>query len=121
MVATIFVRRIPRTVPGAADARPAVLVAGAVDHLLPSTIGGMLRPTRPVPHVGASVRIGHFGGGWERGTVAGVGDQGRRLTVVSEAGEALDYVLSPATAKFVPAGSPYGGRLELLEGMTQVG
>jgi hypothetical protein len=64
------------------------------------------------------VRIGHFGGGWERGTVASVGDQGRRLTVVSEAGEALDYVLSPATAKFVPAGSPHGGRLELLGGTT---
>jgi hypothetical protein len=116
MVATIFVRRTPRTVAGAADARPALAVARAVDRLSPPTIGGMLRPTRPVPRVGAPVRIGHFGGGWERGTVSSVGDHGRRLTVMSDAGEALDYVLSPATAKFVPAGSPYGGRLELLEG-----
>jgi hypothetical protein len=74
-----------------------------------------------VPRVGAPARIGHFGGGWERGTVSRVDDQGRRLTVVSEAGEALDYVLSPATAKFVPAGSPYGGRLELLEGASSPG
>jgi hypothetical protein len=74
----------------------------------------MLGPTRPVPRVGAPARIGHFGGGWERGTVVAVHEQGRRLQVRSDGGEVLEFVLSPATAKFAVAGSSHGARLELL-------
>jgi hypothetical protein len=74
----------------------------------------MLAPTRPLPRVGAAARIGHFGGGWERGTVTEVREGGRLLAVRSDSGELLEFALSPATAKFVAGGSSHGVRLELL-------
>jgi hypothetical protein len=74
----------------------------------------MLGPSRPVPYVGAHVRIAHFGGGYERGTVVAVFEEGRRLSVRGETGDTLEFVLSPATARFVAAGVSHGPRLELL-------
>lgn len=74
----------------------------------------MLGPSRPVPRVGAQARILHFGGGFERGSVLAVHEQGRRLEVRGEGGEVLEFVLSPATARFVSAQSAHGPRLELL-------
>jgi hypothetical protein len=74
----------------------------------------MLGPTRPLPRVGAKVRIAHFGGGRERATVMAVRDEGRRLEVLAEGGDVLQFVLSPATARFVSADSGQGPRLELL-------
>lgn len=74
----------------------------------------MLGPSRPVPRVGAPARIAHFGGSFERGTVVAVSDEGRRLSVRGETGEMLEFVLSPATARFVAAGVAHGPRLELL-------
>ena len=76
----------------------------------------MLGPSRPVPRVGDAARIAHFGGGFESGTVLSVHEQGRRLQVRGERGEVLEFVLSPATARFVLAGSAHGPRLELLGG-----
>jgi hypothetical protein len=76
-----------------------------------------MRPTRPLPHVGARVRITHFGGGSEPGVVLEVDDEGRRLRVRSDEGELLEFVLNPATARFVHAGSAHGPRLELVEGV----
>ena len=43
-----------------------------------------------------------------------VHEQGRRLEVRGEGGEVLEFVLNPATARFVSAASAYGPRLELL-------
>jgi hypothetical protein len=74
----------------------------------------VLGPSRPVPRVGAPARIAHFGGGFELGTVHAVHDDGRRLQVRGESGEILEFVLSPATARFVHAGGVHGPRLELL-------
>ncbi len=74
----------------------------------------MLGPSRPLPRIGARARIAHFGGGFEPGTVIAVREQGRRLDVRAEGGEVLEFVLSPATARFVSAGSAQGPRLELL-------
>ncbi|HLM84710.1 MAG TPA: hypothetical protein VK272_00825 [Solirubrobacteraceae bacterium] len=74
----------------------------------------MLGPSRQLPRVGAHARIAHFGGGFERGVVVAVHDEGRRLQVRDEAGEVLEFVLSPATARFVAAGDAHGPRLELL-------
>ncbi|MGO9248041.1 MAG: hypothetical protein ACLQQB_14125 [Solirubrobacteraceae bacterium] len=74
----------------------------------------MLGPSRPVPRVGARARIAHFGGSFEFGTVVAVSDEGRCLRVRGEAGETLEFVLSPATARFVAAGVSHGPRLELL-------
>jgi hypothetical protein len=71
-------------------------------------------PSRPLPRVGAVVRLAHFGGGFESGVVLAVSDEGRRLQVRSEEGELLEFVLSPATARFVSAGGAHGPRLELL-------
>jgi hypothetical protein len=71
-------------------------------------------PSRPVPRVGARARIAHFGGGFELGTVLAVHEDGRRLEVRGETGEVLEFVLSPATARFVQAGTAHGPRLELL-------
>ncbi len=74
----------------------------------------MLGPSRPVPRVGARARIAHFGGGFEMGVVVAVGEDGRRLEVRAEGGEVLEFVLSPATARFVAAGGGQGPRLELV-------
>lgn len=75
----------------------------------------MPKPTRPLPRVGARVRIAHFGGGFEAGTIVAVDDEGRRLQVQTEGGDVLDFVLSPASARFVSAASASGPRLELLD------
>jgi hypothetical protein len=74
----------------------------------------VLGPSRQLPRVGAQARIVHFGGGFERGVVLAVHEHGRRLEVRGEGGEVLEFVLSPATARFVSAGSAHGPRLELL-------
>jgi hypothetical protein len=68
-----------------------------------------------MPRTGARARIAHFGGGFEAGTVVAVLEDGRRLQVRGEGGEVLEFVLSPATARFVSASSAQGPRLELLE------
>lgn len=75
----------------------------------------MLRPTRPVPRIGVAVRVGHFGGGFERGVVMSVDGEGRQLTVACENGEVLEFVLSQATARFVASTGRPGPRLELLD------
>jgi hypothetical protein len=80
----------------------------------PRSIEGVLGPSRPVPRVGAQARIAHFGGGFERGVVLAVHEHGRRLQVRGEGGEVLEFVLSPATARFVHAQGSHGPRLELL-------
>ncbi len=67
-----------------------------------------------MPRVGARARIAHFGGGFEMGVVVAVGEDGRRLEVRAEGGEVLEFVLSPATARFVAAGGGQGPRLELV-------
>lgn len=67
-----------------------------------------------MPRVGARARIAHFGGSFEEGTVLGVYEEGRRLEVRGEEGEVLEFVLNPATARFVHAGAAHGPRLELL-------
>ena len=67
-----------------------------------------------MPRVGARARIAHFGGSFEDVVVLAVHDDGRRLEVRGEAGEVLEFVLNPATARFLAAGSGFGARLELL-------
>jgi hypothetical protein len=74
----------------------------------------VLGPSRPAPRVGSEARIAHFGGGFEQGIVVAVHDQGRRLEVRGEDGGVLEFVLNPATARFVCAGRAHGPRLELL-------
>ena len=56
----------------------------------------------------------HFGGGFESGVLLAVHDDGRRVQVRGEGGEVREFVLSPATARFVSADSAHGPRLELL-------
>jgi hypothetical protein len=75
----------------------------------------MLGPTRPLPQVGAKARITHFGGGSEIATVTAVADDGRSLLVRVEGEQTLEFVLSPATARFVIAGGGQGPRFELLD------
>jgi hypothetical protein len=70
-----------------------------------------MRPSRQLPRVGARARIAHFGGGFEAGVVVGVHEHGRRVSV---SGEKFEFVLSPATARFVHVGGAHGPRLELL-------
>ncbi len=67
-----------------------------------------------MPRVGTPARIAHFGGSFEAGTVVAVHEEGRRLEVRGEDGAVLEFVLSPATARFVSASSAHGPRLELL-------
>jgi hypothetical protein len=75
----------------------------------------VLGPSRPVPRIGSHARIAHFGGGFEQGTVIAVGEEGRRVRVRGEDGDVHEFVLSPATARFVAAGVAHGPRLELLD------
>jgi hypothetical protein len=65
--------------------------------------------------VGGRARIAHFGGGFEVGVVVAVLDEGRCVRVRDESGEVHEFVLSPATARFVAAGLAHGARLELLD------
>lgn len=74
----------------------------------------MPRPSRPMPRVGGAARITHFGGSCESAIVCAVADGGRRVSVQTDSGERLEFVLSRATAKFAPLGSAGGARLELL-------
>ena len=67
-----------------------------------------------MPRVGARARIAHFGGGFEPGVVVEVHEEGRRVRVRGKDGEVWEFVLSPATARFIVAGSSHGPRLELL-------
>ncbi len=67
-----------------------------------------------MPRAGSSARICHFGGGYEQATVLAVHEEGRRLEVRDESGAIREFVLNPATARFLPAGSAQGERLELL-------
>jgi hypothetical protein len=64
--------------------------------------------------VGTRARIAHFGGGHEPAVVIAVLEDGRRLQVRGEEGAVLEFVLSPATARFVSAASSQGPRLELI-------
>ena len=73
----------------------------------------MLGPTRPLPRVGARVRIARFGGIYEPATIVAVEEDGRRLRVRAEGGELLDFVLNRASARFLAAGTAGGERLEL--------
>ena len=61
------------------------------------------------------MRIAHFGGGFEAGAIVAVREEGRRVQVRAAGGELLEFVLSPATARFVSAASASGPRLELLD------
>jgi hypothetical protein len=81
----------------------------------------MLGPSRPVPRIGARARIAHFGGTFELGTVVAISEEGRRVSVRGETGDTLEFVLSPATARFVAAGAAHGPRLELLDRMERPG
>jgi len=67
-----------------------------------------------MPRVGSGARIAHFGGGREEASIVAVSEQGRRLQVRTASGELLEFVLSPATARFVSASGSHGPRLELL-------
>jgi hypothetical protein len=79
-----------------------------------TSIERVLGPSRPLPRVGAQARIAHFGGSFESAVVLSVHEEGRRLEVRCEGGELLEFVLSPATARFVSALGKHGPRLELL-------
>jgi hypothetical protein len=69
-----------------------------------------------MPRVGAAARIAHFGGGHEQVVITMVSEEGRHVQVRGEGGELLEFQLSPATARFVPAQGAAGGpRLELLD------
>jgi hypothetical protein len=67
-----------------------------------------------MPTVGAVARIQHFGGSVEQATVLAVLEDGRRLRVRGESGGVSEFMLSPATARFVSATASHGERLELL-------
>ena len=113
IVATIFVRRIERkvSVVVVVSARASGVADGRWARSIDLTVLG---PSRPVPRVGAHARIAHFGGRFEPGVVLAVHESGRRLKVRGEGGEVLEFVLNPATARFVAAGGAHGPRLELL-------
>jgi hypothetical protein len=48
------------------------------------------------------------------GVVVAVCEDGRRLEIRADGGEVLEFVLSPATARFMASGGGQGARLELV-------
>jgi hypothetical protein len=66
-----------------------------------------------MPRIGSRGRIHHFGGSVQECTVIAIHEQGRRLSVRGTGAEVYDFVLNPATARFLAAGSAHGERLEL--------
>ncbi|MGA9283932.1 MAG: hypothetical protein WBV85_00660 [Solirubrobacteraceae bacterium] len=74
----------------------------------------MIGPSRPLPRADGHVRIKHFGGSIERGTIVSVLEDGARLSVEGEDGELYEFVLSPASARFVSAADAHGPHLEIV-------
>ena len=110
MVATILVRRMRRH--GIGPAAPA-----ADQRRVAPSIERVLGPTRPLPRVGAprahrALRRRLRGGA--RSSRCATTDGGSRSR--GEGGEVLEFVLNPATARFVSAAQRTGPRLELLGG-----
>ena len=66
------------------------------------------------PYVLGRLSAGEDLSATEAATVLAIHEQGRRLEVRCEGGELLEFVLNPATARFVLSGSASGPRLELL-------
>ncbi|MGI8557355.1 MAG: hypothetical protein ACR2ND_03430 [Solirubrobacteraceae bacterium] len=73
----------------------------------------MLRPTKPVPIVGASASISHFGGDSERAVILAVEDDGRRLVVRDSLAATHEFTLRRATAAYVLRGEQHAPRLRL--------
>lgn len=65
-------------------------------------------PLRRAPFVGAQVTV-VFLARRVRGSVEEVADGGRRVVVVTEDGEAIEFALSPATGSFLEIGRSVGG------------
>ena len=63
-----------------------------------------------MPQLGGSVTV-NFLGGSVRGTVDSIEPDGRRLSVTTEDGETLLFVLNRATATFTADGEQTGARL----------
>lgn len=74
----------------------------------------MLQPTRQLPQEGMAVRIFHFGGEVEHGTVVELHEDGRLVEVACSGDERLMFSLSPATAQFVAADRGDDVRMELI-------
>ena len=65
---------------------------------------------RRQPRVGNEVTVLELG--WRvRGTVEEVADDGRRLTVLTEEGDLLEFALSKSTGYFTGGGTQSGARL----------
>ncbi|GAC1436888.1 MAG: hypothetical protein NVSMB51_09230 [Solirubrobacteraceae bacterium] len=73
----------------------------------------MLKPTRPMPRVGARASISHFGGRAEQAVIVAIRDEGRSLVVRDEGRELREFTLRRATAAFVLVGEQHSPRLEL--------
>ncbi|MGD1051261.1 MAG: hypothetical protein ABR947_09340 [Solirubrobacteraceae bacterium] len=71
-----------------------------------------MKPTRPLPAIGAPARIWHFGGESEPVTIVELRDGGRSVLVADAAGERLEFTLRRATAAFVARGKQHSPRLE---------
>ena len=65
---------------------------------------------RKLPELGDEVRIEHLGS-TVRGVVRALGDDRRRLEVVTEDGVTATFALNPATATFTLDGRQSGARL----------
>ena len=63
---------------------------------------------RRAPYVGAPVTVAFLARN-ARGTIEEVGDEGRRVVVVTDDGELIAFTLSPATGNFIEERRPVGG------------
>jgi len=72
-----------------------------------------MMPSRPLPTRGGRVRIWHFGGEAQAGTILEVRDGGRSLLVAAASGETLEFTLRRVSASFVARGERETPYLEL--------
>lgn len=73
---------------------------------------GGLRPSRPLPVVGAPARIRHFSGESEPVTIVATEDDGRTIAVVSADGTRHEFTLRRVSARFIKRGEQHSPHLE---------
>jgi hypothetical protein len=73
---------------------------------------GGLKPSRPLPEVGAPARIWHFSGESEPVSIVELREQGRSVVVACADGSQREFTLRRVSARFIERGQQHSPRLE---------
>jgi hypothetical protein len=73
---------------------------------------GGLKPSRPLPELGAPARIWHFSGESEPVSIVELREQGRSVVVARVDGSRREFTLRRVSARFIERGQQHSPRLE---------